>query len=77
MILVIAAHSMMFYTGDWFTTVTPAEPAPILAFVAEYLASFVIFVFTFLSGYIFQYLKFERGKYKVFIDFLKKRRLAF
>ena len=73
MVLVIAAHSMLFYTGDWFTAVTPAEPAPILAFAAEYLASFVIFVFTFLSGYIFQYLKFERGKYNVFSDFLKKK----
>ena len=73
MVLVIVAHSMMFYTGNWFTAITPSEPAPILAFAASYLASFVIFVFTFISGYLFQYLKFERGKYTIFVDFIKKK----
>ena len=73
LVLVIVAHSMTFYAGDWFTAITPREPAPILVFAASYLASFVIFVFTFISGYLFQYLKFERGKYAGFAGFIKKR----
>lgn len=75
MISIIATHSMIFYSGNWFTAFTPEKSAPILAYGADYLVSFGIFVFTFVSGYIFQYLKFERGKYKIFGDFIKKKAL--
>lgn len=73
MILVIATHSMAFYWGNWFTVMTPAQEAPILAFISREMATVNIYVFTFVSGYLFQFIKFEKGKYKIFTDFVKKK----
>ena len=75
MILVIAMHAMAFYWGNWFKVMTPAQDAPIFAFIGSYLNTFHVYVFTFVSGYLFQFLKFEKGKYKVFTDFVKKKAL--
>ena len=73
MILVIAMHAMAFYWGNWFKVMTPAQDAPIFAFIGSYLNTFHVYVFTFVSGYLFQFLKYEKGKYKIFTDFVKKK----
>lgn len=75
MLLVIVGHSMAFYQGTWFTALKPAEEAPLFGYGFAYLGSFHIFVFTFVSGYIFQYLKFEQGKYPFYKNFIKKKAL--
>ena len=75
MLLVIVSHSMAFYKGTWFTALTPADSAPLFGYASAYCGSFDIFVFTFVSGYLFQHLKFERGKYPLYKNFIKKKAL--
>ena len=73
MIAVILYHSMYFFAGrDWFA-VPPVHESRFIGELAIWLNTFHIFVFTFASGYLFQYLKFEAGKYPAFADFARKK----
>ena len=73
MLAVIVHHCAAYYMpGGWFNS-APAEPSLALGFFAAYLNTFHVFVFTFVSGYIFQYLKFEHGKYNHFGSFAKNK----
>ena len=51
--------------------------APGMALVADWLNSFHVYAFTLVSGYLYAYLRYERGKYKRFIPFVcgKAKRL--
>lgn len=70
MLCVIGYHSILFWGGNWFTANPAASCAP-LAWLAKWLNSFHIYGFTFISGYLFFYLKQEKGKYQRFLPFLK------
>lgn len=73
MLAVIAHHAAAYYMpGGWFNS-APAENSFALGFFAAWLNTFHVFVFTFVSGYIFQYLKFECGRYETFGGLLKKK----
>ena len=66
MILVILYHSMALWNREgWFNTL-PADPNPVITYIATWLNTFHIYVFVFISGYLFYYLKYECGKYQVF-----------
>lgn len=69
MLLVVLYHSCLFWTGSWFTQVSPAQEAPVLVLLSKWLGSFHIHCFTLVSGYIFYYLRVERGKYSDFKSF--------
>ena len=68
MLAVILYHSVVFWSGGWFTK-NPAFSAPALAVFAEWLNGFLVYAFTLVSGYIFYYLKYEKGKYTEFFPF--------
>lgn len=72
MLLVILYHSILFWGGDWFTE-DPAIVSPLLAGFAKYLNSFHIYAFTLVSGYIFYYIKYEKGQYQQFSAFIKTK----
>lgn len=42
---------------------SPEQPSAVLGFIASWLNSIHIYVFAFVSGYIFFYLKYERKRY--------------
>ena len=72
MILIVFYHSILFWNGTWFTE-NPVKISECLGKVAEWLNSFHIYTFTMVSGYIFGYLKLEKGKYSAFVPFLKSK----
>lgn len=76
MIIVVLYHSVLFWKGTWFTG-TPARSAPILVVLSNWMNSFHIYGFTLVSGYLFFFLKQEKGKYPRFLPFMlnKARRL--
>lgn len=55
---------MLYYGGGggWFNQ-APVIPSRTLKFISSWLNTFPIFSFTFISGYLFYYLKFEIKKY--------------
>jgi peptidoglycan/LPS O-acetylase OafA/YrhL len=69
MVLVVFYHSIVFWRGDWFCEI-PVFTSDIFKYVAEWLNSFHIYGFTLVSGYLFYYLKYEKGKYREFIPFV-------
>lgn len=64
MISIVICHALSFYTENWFTVVSPKYNAHYLGKIAEWFGTFHVQTFTFASGYLFYYLKIERGKYK-------------
>ena len=69
MLLVLFYHSILFYSGTWFTG-DPAEVSPPLAYLARWLNSFHIYGFALISGYLFYYGRMECGKYMTYGGFL-------
>lgn len=72
MLLVILYHSMVFWCGNWFTA-NPIYQSTVLCFISKWLNSFHIFAFTLVSGYIFYYIKYEKGGYDKFAPFIKNK----
>lgn len=68
MLLVVSYHCMIFWTGTWFTN-NIVTKSNILSVLSNWLNSFHIYGFTLVSGYLFYYLKCERGKYSSFVSF--------
>lgn len=77
MLLVVLYHSMaIFIRGGW-GPYQPSQDAPVLGYIAEWLNSFHVYGFTLISGYVFYYIKYERGAYQEYLAFLhnKSKRL--
>ena len=64
MLLVVLFHSCIFYSGNWFTIAQPVNNAHYIAMFADFLNTFQTQAFTMASGYLFFYLKSEKGKYR-------------
>ena len=60
-LIVVFYHSIVFYSGNWFTKDPPIVNNAISDF-ASWLNSFHIYAFTLISGYLFFYTAFEREK---------------
>lgn len=75
-ILVILGHAGCIYAGYWSYTVVNGNSS-ILKFITEYIYSFHMPLFVFISGYIYIYNKEKRNKYKSFIELIinKAKRL--
>lgn len=73
MFAVVACHSLSFWTGKWFTALTPYEQSQSMGMFAEWLGTFHVQTFTLISGYIFYYVKFELKGYKNLMGFLSKK----
>ena len=70
MLLVIAYHSCIFWSGNWFSVQKVEISARFLAFFSKWLNSFHIYGFTLVSGYLFYYLKNEKEKYQKYVPFI-------
>lgn len=68
MLIVVLYHSILFWGGSWFTK-DPALSAQPLALLAGWMDSFHIYGFTLVSGYLFYYIKCEKGGYGSFVPF--------
>lgn len=69
MLLVVFYHSILFWSGNWFTE-TPVLSSDFLPLLARWLNSFHIYGFALASGYIFYFSKYENGKYQKFSLFV-------
>lgn len=72
MLLVVLYHCVVYWTGTWFTG-TPVHKSSVLAEVASWMNSFHIYGFTLVSGYLFYYLRYEKGKYGQFLPFMTQK----
>ena len=78
MILVVLYHSILFWgSGSWLDNQPVIFKSKALSILSVWLNTFHIYGFTLVSGYIFQYLKYEKDKYQKFFLFIvnKAKRL--
>ena len=68
MVLVVLYHCCVFWTGNWFSK-NPLITSQEIGMFSQWLNSFHIYSFFFVSGYLFSYGKFEAGKYDSLIRF--------
>ena len=73
MLYVVLGHSAGFFGGGWFTVCPLQEQVLPLAMIAWWGGTFRVFGFTLVSGYIYYYLRYERGKYAEFVPFVKNK----
>ena len=72
MLLVLFYHSILFFSGTWFTK-DPAEVSLPLTYLARWLNHFHIYGFALISGYLFHYGRIECGKYPTYRGFLLQK----
>lgn len=79
MLLIILYHSMALWLPDGWFNQPPQQKNLIISIIAQWLNLLHVYVFTFVSGYIYKVLRFEKGKYTTFLNFLinKIRRLLY
>ena len=70
MMSVVLGHSVNFWKGNWFTKVEPAFNSSILVVISDLVNSFHIYAFVLVSGYIYAYLRIQKGKYLDFVPFV-------
>lgn len=73
MVLVVLCHSMAFFTGNWFRMARPAYDAAYLALFSDFLGTFHIQTFAMASGFLYYYLRAEKGRYNDPKNDIKKR----
>ena len=74
MISVVVYHSVLFWNGKWFASVTtPVFSSEGLNILSQVLNTFHIYGFTLVSGYIFCYIKQEKGGYVKLGSFVRKK----
>lgn len=72
MLLVVFYHCILFWGGDWFTS-NPTNKAPFLGYLAEWLNTYHIYGFMLVSGYVYYFGRYEKGKYQYFLPFVKNK----
>lgn len=79
MLTIVFFHSSLFWgDSNWLSNLaTPKRESSFIPLLTYVLSSFHTQTFALISGYLFYYLKFEKGKYARFFPFLlnKARRL--
>lgn len=66
MLCVMFYHCICLWSkGGWFNQ-PPAQSSQVLAYLCALFNSFHIYVFAFISGYLFYYLKYEKMRYTSF-----------
>ena len=69
MITIVLYHSLVFWTGTWFID-KPIFNSQVLCYIAKWLNTFHIYTFTFVSGYLFGYIKYEKKRYSDYKKFV-------
>ena len=68
MLCVMFYHCICLWSGgNWFVE-RPAESSKFLEILCAFFNTFHIYVFAFVSGYIFYFLKYEKLRYNNFIN---------
>ena len=78
MLTIVFYHSIrIFAGGGTWGPYPPVNEAPVLGYISEWFNNFHIYAFTLISGYIFYYIKYERGRYQKYTSFIynKAKRL--
>lgn len=73
MVAVVLYHCFLFFGGSWFTPIEPAQSADCLYYIAQWMKTFHIQAFAMASGFLFYYLKIEKGRYNDPKNDIKKR----
>jgi fucose 4-O-acetylase-like acetyltransferase len=61
MLCIVLYHSLLFWSGTWFKVISPERIVPAFSYLTTWLNSFHIYGFVLVSGYLFYYVKYERG----------------
>ena len=76
MLIIVLYHSMIIYAdGGVWGPCTRADEAPFIGYIAEWMNTWHIYAFVLISGYIFYYIKYEKGGYQKYLPFLKNKTL--
>lgn len=71
MLLIVLFHSLCFYIGTWWYLCTDVVPFwKVIAYPAVKIG---LTTFVFISGFLYGYMYFEKGKYRDVTFFLKKK----
>ena len=62
MLAVILTHCISLWSKSGWFVYTPEKHSEILAFLCDWFGTFHIYVFIFVSGYLFCYLKYEKKR---------------
>lgn len=73
MCAVVLGHCSRFWAGNWFAVYPIMDDSKLLAVLSAWLNSFHTYAFCVVSGYLYCYLRCEKGKYKLFLPFLKNK----
>lgn len=72
MMLIVFYHSGLYWTGNWFV-LHPQVSSSSLVLFCLWLNSFHVHAFTLISGYIYYYIRYERGRYDNPKEFIKNK----
>ena len=72
MMAVVFYHSCLYMVSAWMP-IEVSEKSAVLLSVAGWFSTFHIYAFTLVSGYIFAYLVYEKGKYKQYKDLIIRK----
>lgn len=73
MVAIVLYHCFLFFGGNWFTPIEPAQSADCLYWIAQWMSTFHIQAFAMASGFLFYYLWKEKGRYDEPRKDIKKR----
>ena len=74
MLLIVFYHSILFWQGKWSVVlVEPVLSAWALDWISQWLGALLNYGFVLTSGYLFYYVKYERGGYTQFGAFVKNK----
>lgn len=71
MLLIVLFHSLCFYIGTWWYLCT--DVVPLWKVIAYPAVNIGLTTFVFISGFLYGYMYFEKGKYRDVTSFLKKK----
>ena len=73
MLIIVVFHGLGFWgIKDWYVT-TPIDSFPIIELVCDWMASFHIYTFVLVAGFLFYELRTRYGKYGQFTSFVIKK----
>ena len=70
---VVLCHSMAFYGGGWFAPCILINDNEYLGIFSKWLGTFHVEGFTLVSGYIYCYIRNDKGGYRQFWPFARKK----
>ncbi len=75
MLIIVLYHSAVIFAAGGWGPYPRVDEAPLVGYLAEWMNSWHIYAFTLISGYIFYYIKYEKGGYQKYVAFLGNKAL--